>query len=101
MGLRMKQLEFASVKSLHETLAVLSAFPAEMSLATCIEEISKHIELVSLDGSITAYNPGTVKKRTTTACSRCAVGHMVGPYEIDGLQIVRCSKKCGYSEVVG
>lgn len=97
----MEQLKFASVKSLHETLTVLSVFPAEMSLAICIKEMRKHIELVSLDGSITAHNPGAVKKRKTTLCRRCDVGHMVGPYEIDGLQIVRCSKKCGYSELVG
>ncbi len=30
----------------------------------------------------------------------CDGGRLIGPYSVDGLNIMRCSKKCGYSEVV-
>lgn len=97
----MKELDFASAKTLHETLTVLSVFDVEVPLAICIGAIKKHIELIALGSSITHHNSGTVKKMTTTLCGSCGVGHLVGPYIIDGLQIVRCSKQCGYSEVTG
>ena len=33
-------------------------------------------------------------------CQSCNQGVLIGPYSVDGLKIVRCSKKCGYSEVI-
>lgn len=34
-------------------------------------------------------------------CPSCGRGQLVGPYVLDGLRIMRCSVKCGYSEAVG
>ena len=39
--------------------------------------------------------------RFQSVCASCGVGSMVGPYSVDGLLVVRCSKKCGFSEVIG
>lgn len=35
-----------------------------------------------------------------TLCPSCKSGMLIGSYNIDGLNIKRCSKKCGYSKVV-
>ena len=33
-------------------------------------------------------------------CMSCGKGVLVGPYHIDGILVIRCSVKCGYSEVI-
>lgn len=33
-------------------------------------------------------------------CPSCKRGVLYGPYKVSGLKVLRCSKKCGYSEVV-
>ncbi len=33
-------------------------------------------------------------------CPSCKHGVLVGPYNMDGLKIFRCSRKCGYSMAV-
>ena len=40
------------------------------------------------------------KKATVRpSCPSCGRGVLVGPYAVDGLMIMRCSVKCGYSEI--
>ena len=51
------------------------------------------------------YRPQKIRplrKKNTVhkQCASCGSGLMVGPYVVDNLKIVRCSLKCGYSEVV-
>ena len=40
------------------------------------------------------------KKGRYKRCPSCGRGVLVGPYDVEGLGIIRCALKCGYSEVV-
>ena len=48
---------------------------------------------------------GAVRRQRRTVvksarrCPSCGRGVLIGPYTVDRLQIMRCSVKCGYSEV--
>lgn len=33
-------------------------------------------------------------------CKSCGNGVLVGPYKVDGNLLFRCTKKCGYSELI-
>ena len=41
-----------------------------------------------------------VQQQKKLTCPSCNGAFLVGPYKLDGLLIIRCSKKCGYSEVI-
>lgn len=41
------------------------------------------------------------RKPKYITCPSCKKGVLVGPYNVEGLKVVRCSKKCGYSEAIG
>ena len=62
-------------------------------------------DLASLEGILSSYlhHEQTIRPRRrirATPCPACGRGTMIGPYKIEGLKIMRCSLKCGYSGIV-
>lgn len=58
-----------------------------------------HTRLGSVSRKVVRADPRR-KEVKPKVCGGCQSGVMVGPYEVDGLTIYRCSRKCGYSKVI-
>lgn len=55
-------------------------------------------ELVEVVPLGTTAGLAAQKQTIDKTCPSCGGGHMVGPYRIGNMSIMRCSRKCGYSE---
>jgi len=92
-----------NLKDIQSFIALLNQFEAEG-----ISDVRFVRERLSRSLTKRVGTVGRVKKRRTVQppvpalpdCPSCKVGRIVGPWSIDGLKIVRCSLKCGYSRVV-
>lgn len=73
--------------------------PGVVTVAELLALVEKELPEVGPAGQMAG--PGAEELNMTRLCLSCGAGHMVGPYEIGGLALVRCSRKCGYSEVIG
>ena len=63
-------------------------------------------DLVDLERRLSGYlyREQTIRPRRhvkAIPCPSCGRGILVGPYQVEGLRIMRCSLKCGYSEAGG
>lgn len=88
-------IESFSTKDLQNMRALLTS-NSTLSFREILSLIDKRLNTKKVG----APNGQTSGKKSYKACPSCGKGKIVGLWKMGGLKIARCSKKCGYSEVI-